>query len=137
MTRIYSENEIRDLALELLQNCRLNLWLFSGEVGSGKTTLISALCTLLGCQPQASSPTYSYINWYHTTNNRPILHADLYRVKHLEQLYELGLDVLLTHSDLVFIEWPDILCANLDPATYHHFTISAIDSKTRKINYTL
>lgn len=135
MTRIYSQEEIQDVALELLHNCGSNLWLFSGDVGAGKTTLISSICALLGCMPQASSPTYAYINQYFTPDKRVILHADLYRVQHVDQFYELGLDVLLTHNDLTFVEWPDLLYPNLTPGSYHSIMVSSIDLNTRKITY--
>ena len=66
--------------------------LFYGEMGAGKTTLIKEICKQLGVTDTMSSPTFSVVNEYHTNDNKIIYHFDLYRIKNIEECFDLGME---------------------------------------------
>jgi tRNA threonylcarbamoyladenosine biosynthesis protein TsaE len=91
--------------LELQPSCRI--FLFAGEMGSGKTTLIKSLCTNLGSKDEMSSPTFSLVNEYESKQGK-IYHMDLYRIEDVKELSDLGLEEYLDSGNYCFIEWPQI-----------------------------
>lgn len=98
-----------DVAAKLLQlSDDRRIWLFEGDLGSGKTTLIKHLCEHLGVQNPVQSPTYSLVNEYRTSNGLPVFHFDLYRLKNIREAYEIGIDEYLDSGSYCFIEWPEV-----------------------------
>ncbi len=82
---------------------------FYAEMGSGKTTLINALCRQLGVTEHTSSPTFSIINEYRTDQDQVVYHADWYRLKGVQDAIEAGVQDILQHpTAYCFIEWPEI-----------------------------
>ncbi len=82
---------------------------FEGEVGAGKTTLIKRLVKALGSEDEVSSPTFSLVNEYHTQKGEIIYHSDWYRINHVTELYDAGIDEYLELPDVTFIvEWPEV-----------------------------
>jgi tRNA threonylcarbamoyladenosine biosynthesis protein TsaE len=81
------------------------VFLFDAEMGNGKTTFIKAICSYLGVTDTMSSPTYSIVNEYNSPNGK-VFHFDLYRIKKLEELYDIGFEEYVTDKNHVFIEWP-------------------------------
>lgn len=85
----------------------LKIWLFDGEMGTGKTTLIKAICKNLGVdEKQMSSPTFAIVNEYQGDSSK-IFHFDLYRLKHLGELLDIGFDEYISSGNYCFIEWPE------------------------------
>lgn len=86
---------------------------FYGEIGTGKTTLIGAICKQLKVESELSSPSYSLINEYSFLNESGsqelIYHIDLYRLKDLEEALGIGIEDHLEDPHLCFIEWPQII----------------------------
>ena len=83
---------------------------FYGGIGAGKTTFIKMLCTQLGVIDFTSSPTFSLVNRYQIQSNFTVInHADLYRLKEPEEIFEAGLYELLFDEDYFFVEWPETL----------------------------
>lgn len=80
---------------------------FSGDLGTGKTSLIKALVANLGVSDPVESPSFSLINEY-GNENAQIIHADLYRLKGYEELLDIGWEELLDRSAWLFVEWPEI-----------------------------
>jgi tRNA threonylcarbamoyladenosine biosynthesis protein TsaE len=80
---------------------------FYGEMGAGKTTFIKALCAELGVVDTVNSPTFAIINEYFTLNREIIYHVDLYRLKSLEELMDIGYEDYLKTDNYLFIEWPE------------------------------
>jgi len=79
----------------------------AGELGAGKTTLAQAICRGFGVTDEVTSPTYALVHEYAAPNGR-VFHLDLYRLKHEDELTNLGWDDLLTADDaLMLIEWPE------------------------------
>lgn len=82
---------------------------FEGEVGAGKTTLIKRLVKALGSDDEVSSPTFSLVNEYHTQQGEIIYHSDWYRINHVAELYDAGMDEYLDLPGVTFIvEWPEV-----------------------------
>ena len=80
---------------------------FQGEMGSGKTTLIQALCAELGVDQVVTSPTFALINEYFTADGDPVFHFDLYRIEDISELYDIGYEDYFYSKDICFIEWPE------------------------------
>jgi tRNA threonylcarbamoyladenosine biosynthesis protein TsaE len=81
--------------------------IFEGKMGSGKTTLIKHLCGALSVTDLVSSPTYSLVNEYKTSNNDVIYHFDFYRIKDIEEALDMGVEEYFYSGNLCFIEWAD------------------------------
>ena len=83
---------------------------FYGGIGAGKTTFIKMICARLGVIDFTSSPTFSLVNCYQLQHNKlSVNHADLYRLKHSEEIFDAGLYELLFDEDYFFVEWPEII----------------------------
>ncbi len=83
---------------------------FYGKMGAGKTTFIKALCRLLGVEDEVNSPTFAIINEYRSqTTAELIYHFDFYRIKKLEEVYDLGYEDYFYSGALCFIEWPELV----------------------------
>jgi tRNA threonylcarbamoyladenosine biosynthesis protein TsaE len=103
----YSLTDIDTAAQWLLQQVgQHKIICFEAPMGSGKTTLISAMCKLLHVTESTSSPTFSIINEYKTTDDKTIYHIDLYRIKDQEELLQIGFEDVLYSGNRCFIEWP-------------------------------
>lgn len=111
------------------------LFAFYGEMGAGKTTMITALCKRKGVKDAASSPTFSIINEYSFSENgqlKKIFHMDLYRLNSLEEIVQAGVEDCLFSNEICFVEWPQKAPELLPDETVHVF-IEAIDSNTRQV----
>ena len=104
----------------------------SGDLGTGKTTLVRALCEHLGVVDDVSSPTYSIINTYLTASGASINHLDLYRIENEEELVQIGIDDYLHSGEITFIEWPEILTEIL-PDDVLQLRLEHIADQCRKI----
>ena len=83
---------------------------FYGKMGAGKTTFIKAVCEELGVGEVITSPTFAIVNEY-TATQRPtaIYHFDFYRIKRLEEVYDMGYEDYFYSGALCFIEWPELI----------------------------
>lgn len=82
---------------------------FYGKMGAGKTTFIKALCEVLGVKDVITSPTFAIINEYTDGNNNPIYHFDFYRIKKLEEVYDMGYEDYFYSGNLCLLEWPELV----------------------------
>lgn len=80
-----------------------------GAMGAGKTTFIKEICRQLGAKDIVQSPTYSIINEYITPEGTSLYHFDFYRIKKLEEVYDIGYEDYLYSGSYCFIEWPELL----------------------------
>ena len=80
---------------------------FYGEMGAGKTTFIKALCEKLGVVNMVNSPSFAIINEYFTRSDEVIYHIDLYRLKSVTELLDIGYEEYISGSGYCFIEWPE------------------------------
>jgi tRNA threonylcarbamoyladenosine biosynthesis protein TsaE len=81
---------------------------FYGSMGAGKTTFIKAVCEELGVEDVITSPTFAIINEY-TGQDGAIFHFDFYRIKKLEEVYDMGYEDYFYSGALCFIEWPELI----------------------------
>lgn len=109
------------------------IWLFNGEMGAGKTTLIKVICEQLGVEDEVSSPTYSIVNEYVTVNNKTVYHFDFYRIKSEEEAYDIGADEYLDSGNLCLIEWPSKI-SSLIPSKYLEIELSLGENNTRVLS---
>lgn len=80
---------------------------FFGAMGVGKTTLIKQLCAQLGVCQNVCSPTFAIINEYSTPDGDPVYHFDFYRLKNLDEAYDLGYEEYFYSGCYCFTEWTE------------------------------
>ena len=105
--------EVAKALLGEARNCPV--WLFYGEMGSGKTTLIKSICAELGVVDSMSSPTFSIINEYRTVDDSVVYHFDFYRIKNEAEAYDIGSEEYFYSGNLCLIEWPDRIPSLIPP----------------------
>ncbi len=79
-----------------------------GPLGAGKTTLVKGFAEVLGSKDIVNSPTFSIVNEYDSPHGS-IFHFDFYRIKHLEEVYDLGYEEYFFSGDYCFVEWPELI----------------------------
>ena len=82
---------------------------FYGHMGAGKTTFVKAVCEELGVEDVITSPTFAIINEYQSREGDIIYHFDFYRIKKLEEVYDMGYEDYFYSGALCFIEWPELI----------------------------
>lgn len=83
------------------------IFVFTGEMGAGKTTFIASVFHILGIDTFQGSPTYSIVNSYNSKVFGKINHFDFYRIKSDIEALDIGIDEILHSGDICFIEWPE------------------------------
>jgi tRNA threonylcarbamoyladenosine biosynthesis protein TsaE len=107
------------------------IFLFYGEMGAGKTTLIKSLCKQLGTADNIASPTFSIVNEY-KTGKESIYHFDFYRLKTQTEALDMGFEEYLYSGNYCFIEWPEKI-PDLLPLHYISIKISVESNNERQI----
>ena len=85
------------------------IFAFYGKMGSGKTTLIKSICEELGVEDSINSPTFAIVNEYEDREQRTIFHFDFYRIKSLEEVYNMGYEEYVYSDAICFMEWPELI----------------------------
>ncbi|MBE6248947.1 MAG: tRNA (adenosine(37)-N6)-threonylcarbamoyltransferase complex ATPase subunit type 1 TsaE [Prevotella sp.] len=99
---------IREAAREFIENMgESRVFAFYGKMGAGKTTFVKAVCEELGVKDVITSPTFAIINEYE--GDETIYHFDFYRIKKLEEVYDMGYEDYFYSGALCFIEWPELI----------------------------
>jgi tRNA threonylcarbamoyladenosine biosynthesis protein TsaE len=105
---VNSLSELPTAAVQLLEAIGdRNVLAFYGEMGAGKTTFIKAFCVALGVKETISSPTFSIVNEYLSATGRKIYHFDFYRIKDINEAFDMGYEEYLYSDALCLIEWPE------------------------------
>lgn len=94
-----------------------NIIAFYGNMGAGKTTLVKNLCSRLGVQDEVNSPTFALVNEYQTETFDSVFHFDFYRIKSLEEVFDIGYEDYFYGGSLCLLEWPELI----DPIMPEHF----------------
>ena len=129
----YNIEEIATAAEEIIsQSGTAKVFLFHGEMGAGKTTLIKALCKALGVVDNISSPTFSIVNEYHIPKGK-IYHFDFYRLKNQAEAMDMGCEEYFYSGEYCFIEWPEKI-PDLLPDKYVDIMIGIISDNSREIH---
>jgi len=107
------------------------VFVFYGEMGAGKTTLIKSLCKVLGVTDNISSPTFAIVNEYRAVNNT-VFHFDFYRLKKETEAMDMGFEEYLYSNNYCFIEWPEKI-PELLPESYISIKIQVVADSARYI----
>jgi len=109
-TQVSDPSLLQDAAVMLLQNFPEDrVFAFYGAMGAGKTTFIKAICKELGSSDYVTSPTFALINEYSTRDGSVIYHFDFYRIKKLEEAFDLGYEDYIYSGNYCLIEWPEMI----------------------------
>jgi len=112
-----------------------DVFAFYGKMGAGKTTFIKAVCEELGVEDVITSPTFSIVNEYRSdTTGELIYHFDFYRIKKLEEVYDMGYEDYFYSGALCFIEWPELI-EELLPDDAVRVFITESDDGRRKVEF--
>ncbi|MFC0428606.1 tRNA (adenosine(37)-N6)-threonylcarbamoyltransferase complex ATPase subunit type 1 TsaE [Chryseobacterium scophthalmum] len=107
----------------ILPELKYNILLLKGNLGAGKTTFSQFLLKNLGSKDEVNSPTYSIVNEYSSPKGK-IYHFDLYRLKNIEEVYDIGIEEYLDNAFLCIIEWPEVYEDELYGLNYHSMSIN-------------
>lgn len=112
--KITSLDSIRKAAADFIAQTKLSsqpaVFAFYGKMGAGKTTFVKALCEELGVDDVVNSPTFAIVNEYHSALlGGPVFHFDFYRIKRLEEAFDIGTDDYFYSGAPCFIEWPELV----------------------------
>ncbi len=131
---IKSLADIYEAAQQFVDNMNGNtVFAFYGNMGAGKTTFIKAICECLGVENVITSPTFAIVNEYQSAKTgKPIYHFDFYRIKKLEEVYDMGYEDYFDSGCPCFIEWPELI-EDLLPKDTVRMAITAEDDGTRMV----
>ena len=108
--KIQSLEEISSAARKFVESIgERRIFAFYGSMGAGKTTFIKAICEELGVEDVITSPTFAIVNEYTTGTGKPLYHFDFYRIKKLDEFYDMGGEDYFGSGNLCFIEWPELI----------------------------
>ena len=125
----YNLNNIDNIAKELIDSFKNKIVLFNGDMGSGKTTIISSIVNFLGANVKVTSPTFSIVNEYNIGDNS-IYHFDFYRLKNSNEALDLGIYEYLSSGNWNFIEWGEKI-QELLPEEFTTVNIKVISKEKR------
>lgn len=146
---IKSTEQLADAARTFISNIgERRIFAFYGKMGAGKTTFIKAICTELGVEDVITSPTFAIVNEYEIapkassslSNNLPavptqsVYHFDFYRIKRLEEVYDMGYEEYFYSGALCFIEWPELI-EQLLPEDTVRVRIELQPDDSRKVSF--
>lgn len=109
--KIQSLDQIHEAARQFIEAMGDNtVFALYGKMGAGKTTFIKAVCEELGVSDVITSPTFAIVNEYRSDiAGELIYHFDFYRIKKLEEVYDMGYEDYFYSGALCFIEWPELI----------------------------
>ncbi|MCT2560890.1 tRNA (adenosine(37)-N6)-threonylcarbamoyltransferase complex ATPase subunit type 1 TsaE [Chryseobacterium herbae] len=119
---IHNIKEWQEVVNKIIPDLKHNILLLKGNLGAGKTTFTQFLLKNLGSEDEVNSPTYSIVNEYSTPKGK-IYHFDLYRLKNIEEVYDIGIEEYLDNAFLCIIEWPEVYEEELYGLKYHTMSI--------------
>ena len=145
---IQSIDTIREAARTFVSNMGdRRVFAFYGKMGAGKTTFIKAICEELGVDDVITSPTFAIVNEYSlppvssegesspsARSGGALFHFDFYRIKRLEEVYDMGYEDYFYSGDLCFIEWPELI-DELLPDDAVRVTTSENSDGSRTVNF--
>lgn len=131
---IKSIENIREAARQFVSHMgRGHVFAFYGKMGAGKTTFIKAVCEEMGVDDVITSPTFAIVNDYTAADGRHIYHFDFYRIKKLEEVFDMGYEDYFYSGGLCFLEWPELI-EDILPADTVKVTITQRDDGSRVVS---
>lgn len=133
--KIDSLENIHEAAKEFIANMgNSKVFAFYGKMGAGKTTFVKALCEEFGVDDVITSPTFAIVNEYTDREENPIYHFDFYRIKKLEEAFDMGCEDYFYSGNLCFLEWSELI-EEILPEDATKVTISAEEDGSRIIEF--
>ena len=146
--KIQELGKIREAARQFVSQIgQHTVFAFYGKMGAGKTTFIKAICEELGVEDVITSPTFAIVNEYEVDSSSitrhpspityppaSIFHFDFYRIKRLEEVYDMGYEDYFYGSSLCLIEWPELI-EELLPDDSLRVTIRVNEDNTRSVEW--
>ena len=133
--KIQSLESIHEAAREFIAAMGDNtVFALYGKMGAGKTTFVKALCEELGVTDVITSPTFAIVNEYRSDSGELIYHFDFYRIKKLEEVYDMGYEDYFYSGALCFIEWPELV-EELLPGNTVKVTIEENEDGSRTVSF--
>ena len=131
---IPSLDKINEVAREFIRNMGdATVFAFYGNMGTGKTTFIKAICEELGISEGVNSPTFAIVNEYRSdTTGELVYHFDFYRINKIEEVYDLGYEDYFYSGALCFLEWSEKVEELLPPETVM-VTIKEVENSARMV----
>lgn len=108
------------------------VWVFDGEMGAGKTTLIKSICRQMNVQDNVSSPTFALVNVYEAEDGEDMYHFDFYRIKTEMEALDIGCEEYFYSGSYCFIEWAEKIPALVPPKNLK-ISIKLAEENLRKI----
>ena len=132
--RIESLEKIQEAAKNFVANMGDNtVFAFYGKMGAGKTTFVKAICEELGVEDTITSPTFAIVNEYRSDlAGELIYHFDFYRIKKLDEVYDMGYEDYFYSGAICFIEWPELI-EELLPGNTVKVSIEELESGEREV----
>jgi tRNA threonylcarbamoyladenosine biosynthesis protein TsaE len=135
MGRVFGLQDLSNVSKDVIKSAEgLTVWLLTGEMGAGKTTLAKSICRELSVKEVVSSPTFSIINEYKTSQGKSIFHFDFYRLKSEVEAYDIGVNEYFESGNICLVEWAEKI-PSLIPDHYFEITLQISDPTSRAINY--
>jgi len=134
--KIKNIHHLKEAAKELLVLTRdKKIFAFYGSMGAGKTTIIKAICEVLGAEDLVSSPTFTLVNEYRRSGGGSIYHIDFYRIKKQEEVFDFGIEEYLSGDSYCFMEWPELV-EEILPAETVNVRITVDENEQRTLTIT-
>ena len=131
--KIKSLDGIADAARQFVDAMGENkVFAIFGPMGVGKTTFVKAVCEILGVEDTITSPTFAIVNEYRTNTGDQIFHFDFYRIRKVEEVYDMGYEDYVYSGAVCFLEWPELI-EELLPEDAVRVTLSEEEDGTRTI----
>ena len=131
MEYVYNLDNINKASKLVIDNIKTTVVRIDGKMGAGKTKIISNICMQLGVKEIITSPTFSLINTYQSTNG-PIYHFDFYRLQNSNEALDIGIEEYLESGNVCFLEWAEKIENHL-PLNYDHYILKVENDNTRRI----
>jgi tRNA threonylcarbamoyladenosine biosynthesis protein TsaE len=133
---IHCENlsQLGEAAEKIIQFCGdEKIWVFKGQMGAGKTTLIKAISKNYGIEEVVSSPTFSIVNEYRNSKGEIFYHFDFYRIENPEEVLEIGIDEYFYSGHFCWMEWAEKIPEYV-PLDFIFIKIEIEESGARRIS---
>ena len=129
----YRLDEIQDAARQLIEEAGdEKIWVFQGQMGAGKTTLIRALAKEMGVVDSVSSPTFALVNEYGVGGGKKVFHFDFYRLDDPNEALDIGIEEYFYGGDYCWIEWAEKI-AQFIPEEFLLVRINTVSDQVRTI----
>ena len=130
---IADKSHLKEAAKHFLrETAGSRIFAFYGQMGSGKTTFIKALCKELGVTDTVTSPSFTLINEYRRPGDVPVYHFDFYRIKKISEVLDFGIEEYFDSASPCFMEWPELI-EPLLPADTLRISVTVLPDGSRTI----